>query len=101
ALGEPVRLGEHLTDATDTTWVDEVTVAVLGVAEGEDDPVVHLLPLGGPTTQLPEVEGAVSVAAARGDRTLVVGTESGELYVRNGAGWRLGAEGVRDPAYPG
>lgn len=102
ALGDPVRLGERLDDATDVTWVDEVTVAVLGTAEGANGPAVHLLPVGGPSVPLPAVSGATSVTAARGDRTLVVGTGEGQLYVRSGATWRLAVEsGARDPAYPG
>lgn len=102
ALGEPVRLAERLDDATDVTWVDEVTLAILGTARGASGPAVHLVPVGGPSAPLPAVSGATSVTAARGDRTLVVGTGEGELYVRSGATWRLAVEsGVRDPAYPG
>lgn len=101
ALGDPVRVGESLTDALTATWVDEQTIGVLGTNGGEQAVAVHLVTIGGPTTDLPPVEGATRLTAATGDRTIVVGTEAGELYERNGLGWTLAASDVRDPAYPG
>ncbi|UNX55815.1 LpqB family beta-propeller domain-containing protein [Georgenia sp. TF02-10] len=101
ALVEPVRLGERLTDATDVAWVDEQTVAVLGTSGNDTSPAVHLLPVGGPTRRLPSVDGATSLTAGRGDRSVVLGTESGRLYERNGASWRPVEAGVRYPALPG
>lgn len=101
ALGDPVPIGDVLTTALAATWVDEQTVAVLGTSGGEGTPAVHLVTIGGPTTQLPPVPGATRVTAATGDRTLVIGTEDGELYERNGLGWTLAATAVHDPVYPG
>ncbi len=101
ALGDPVRVGESLTDALTATWVDERTVGVLGTSGAEPAPAVHLVTIGGPTADLPPVADATWVTAATGDRTIVVGTEAGELYERNGLGWTLAASDVRDPAYPG
>lgn len=101
ALGEPVRIGESLLSASVATWVDETTVAVLGTSGADPLPSVHLVTVGGPTTDLPAVEGSVSVAAATGDRTLVLGTDDGRLFERNGLGWTLTATDVRDPAFPG
>ncbi|MEE6296731.1 LpqB family beta-propeller domain-containing protein [Georgenia wangjunii] len=101
ALGEPVRLGEVLSSATVAAWVDEQTVAVLGQSGTDEVPSVHLLPIGGPTTDLPAVSGATTIAAGTGDRTLVLGTAEGELYERNGLGWSLAVTAVHDPAYPG
>lgn len=101
ALGEPVRIGESLLSASVATWVDETTVAVLGTSGADPLPSVHLVTVGGPTSDLPAVEGAVSVAAATGDRTLVLGTDDGRLFERNGLGWTLAATDVHDPAFPG
>ncbi len=101
ALGDPVRVGDSLVSARTVTWVDEQTVAVLGVSGGEGAPAVHLVTIGGPTRNLPAVTDASRITAATGDRTLVVGTEDGSLYERNGLGWTLAATAVRDPAYPG
>jgi hypothetical protein len=101
SLAEPVRFGERLTDAVDVAWIDESTVAVLGTTDAEPVLSVHLLPLGGPANRLPVVEGAVSLTAGRGDRSLVVATGDGRLYERNGAGWRAWLGPVSDPALPG
>ena len=101
ALAEPVRFGNRLTDAVDVAWVEESMVAVLGTTAAEPVPSVHLLPLGGPATRLPVVEGAVSLTAGRGDRSLVVATADGRLYDRNGLGWRVRLTDVSDPALPG
>ncbi|WP_193312992.1 LpqB family beta-propeller domain-containing protein [Georgenia subflava] len=100
-LGDPVRIGDRLSTATDAAWIDEYTVAVLGTSAAAPSPSVHLLPIGGPSTRLPAVEGAVSITAGRGDRSLVLATEEGRLYERNGASWRATLEGVADPALPG
>ncbi|MFC4556022.1 LpqB family beta-propeller domain-containing protein [Georgenia faecalis] len=101
ALGDPVRLGEVLTSASAVTWVDEETVAVLGTSGTDEAPSVHLLTVGGPTTDLPAVERATTVTAGTGDRTLLLGTSDGQLFERNGLGWSLAVTAVADPAYPG
>lgn len=101
ALADPVRIGDRVTSATDLAWVDENTVAVLGVSGGDPAPKVHLLPLGGPTSWLPVVEGAVSIAAGRGERSIILGTEEGRLHERTGAAWQAVQDGVFDPALPG
>jgi hypothetical protein len=100
-LGEPLRFGHRVTHATTAVWVDQQTGAVLGrVGEGTADTVV-LTVVGGPSSALPGVDGAVGVAAGKGDRLLFVSTAAGELFARNGLGWALTAAGVRDPAFPG
>ncbi|TRW44134.1 LpqB family beta-propeller domain-containing protein [Georgenia yuyongxinii] len=101
ALADPVRIGDRVTAAADLAWVDENTVAVLGDSGGDSEPTVHLLPLGGPTSRLPVVEGAVSIAAGRGERSILLGTGDGRLYERTGAAWRAVHDDVFDPALPG
>lgn len=96
--------GGDLAYAEEAVWVDEVRVAVLGRREGEEVDRVHVLRLGGPAGQtLPAAPGATSVAAAKGQRTIVVGTSSGELLVQAGAVWYPvdGVSDARDPAFPG
>lgn len=100
-LGDPVRIGERMTTATELAWVDEQTVAVLGTSEGNPDPAVHLLSLGGPSSRLPAVAGAVTMTAGRGDRSILVGTEDGRVYERNGASWRPILDDVTYPTLPG
>ena len=100
---EPSRIGSELADAIDLTWVEDVLVAALGRTDADTaQPVVHLMQLGGPTRQLPLVDRAASVTASRGARSLLVGTTNGEIWVRNGAGWRVELrDSVADPSYPG
>ena len=100
-LGEPLRFGEALANVSDVSWVDQSTVAVLGSVLSEPADRVYLLTLGGTTQALPLVEDAVTVAANRNARSLVVATADGRLYVRNGIGWREAAESVSDPAFSG
>ncbi len=101
ALAEPLRIGQRITQATAAVWVDQQTVALLGrVGSGAVDTVV-LTPVGGPTSALPSVEGAVGLASGKGDRLLFVSTGAGELFARNGLGWTSTVRGVRDPAFPG
>jgi hypothetical protein len=109
--GVPVRLdpqgqplGAGLVRVEEAVWVDEVRVAVLAGPDGEQEGRVHVLRLGGPAPPaLPVAPGAVSLASAKGERTVVVGTAAGELLVQAGAVWLPveGATGVRDPAFPG
>ncbi|HLS48362.1 MAG TPA: LpqB family beta-propeller domain-containing protein [Actinomycetaceae bacterium] len=100
-LGEPIALDEALTDVLDVAWVDEDTVAVLGAVAPGAERQVHLVGVGGRSSDLPPVPGAQRITAASGDRSLLLTTAEGELYERNGLGWTVAATGVRDPAYPG
>ena len=101
SLAEPVRIGERVDDASQVVWVDERTVAVLGTSGGDAAPAVHLVAIGGPTTRLPVVEGAATITAGRGDRSIMLGTESGRVYERNGAAWRPVYTDAYYPTLPG
>lgn len=107
--GEPVSLGrEHrvgvgLDGVVDLAWVEDTMVAALGRAGREGgQPVVHLVTIGGTTRTLPLVDGAETMTASRGSKSLLVGTEDGSVWVRNGASWRADiTSDVLAPAYPG
>ncbi|GAA1629709.1 LpqB family beta-propeller domain-containing protein [Georgenia ruanii] len=101
SLAEPVRIGERVDDASQVVWVDERTVAVLGTSGGDAAPAVHLVPIGGPTKRLPVVEGAATITAGRGDRSIMLGTESGRVFERNGAAWRPVYTDAYYPTLPG
>src|SRR5690606_8194402 len=79
-LGEPVRVGENLSDVTDLAWTEENTLAALGTSSLSPEPAVHLVHLGGPTEVIPAVEGVASLTAGRGERSLVLATAGGQLY---------------------
>lgn len=109
ATGEPTSLsetrliGRGIASAMDMAWVEDTMVAVLGREAGEmGQPVIHLVTIGGTTRSLSLVEGAASITASRGSKSLLVGTEDGSIWVRNGASWREDLSGgVHSPAYPG
>ncbi len=101
ALGGALRIGQQITQASAAVWVDQQTVAVLGRVGTGSATTVALVPVGGPTSALPAVDGAVALAGGKGDRLLYVATADGELYARNGLGWTVVVVGVRDPAFPG
>ena len=81
--------------------MDEVTVAVLGTTGSAGSPVMHLVPLGGPTSALSIVENATGIATGRGDRALYVVDDAGELWLRQGRVWGTVASGVSDAVFPG
>ena len=100
----PVGVGSDLVLAEEAVWVDENRVAVLGRRAGDEETRVLPVEIGGlvldPSAPVP---GAVTLTAARGDRTLLVSTSDGRLLVQQGAAWAEvpGAEGARDPAFEG
>lgn len=100
-VGERLRVGASLTAATEVTWVDEVTVAVLGMSGNLGAPTMHLIPVGGPSEALPLRDGTQDIAAGRGDRALYLADADGDLLSQQGTSWVVVASGVRDPAFPG
>ena len=100
-LTESWQIGAPLATATEVSWVDEVTVAVLGTTGSAGSPVMHLVPLGGPTSALSIVENATGIATGRGDRALYVVDDAGELWLRQGRVWGTVASGVSDAVFPG
>lgn len=100
-IGDPVRIGASLTDATEVSWVTESSVAVLGLSDGLGDPTMHLVPLGGPTQAQPLMDGTVSIATGKGNRALYLADDEGTLRSQQGGSWVVIAEDVRDPVFPG
>jgi hypothetical protein len=100
-VGQPLTLAPGLADVTQVVWVDEATVAVLGADSARGPAAMHLVPVGGPTRSLPAVEGAVGIAAGRGDRALYVLTEDGVLFLHQNQSWGIVAEDVQGATYPG
>jgi hypothetical protein len=101
SLTEPLRIAQRVTDGGPAAWVDQQTVAVLGRSGSSDARTVVLAPVGGATTPLPAVDGAVALASGKGDRLLFVCTSDGELFERSGVGWTATVGGVSDPTFPG
>jgi hypothetical protein len=97
-LTEPIGLIPDLTGVTDTAWVDEDQVAVLGTRSGDSDQQVWLAQIGGPVTGKGGVAGAQTVTAGDGESSLSIGTATGTYtYLQ---GWQRASD-ARWPAYPG
>ena len=83
-------------------WVDESMLGVLGRSDAGS--ALHLVPVSGPTTPLPEMADVVSIAGGRSERALLVATSEGELFRSDSrSSWVpvSGVEGASDPSYPG
>lgn len=99
--GAPLTLAPALVDVGAVTWVDTVTLGVLGQSSSQAAATVHLVEVGGRTAALPLVDDAVSIAAGRGERGLYVLGSDGVLSVRQGQTWAVVAEGIEGVAFPG
>lgn len=101
-LSEPVRVGQPLVAATQVVWVDRTLLGVLGRTSGDTEPIVHLVPVGGPTSEASALEDAVSLASGTGIGTMLLGTSDGSLYSAGSSSlWTRVATEVRLPTYPG
>ncbi|MCB7137228.1 LpqB family beta-propeller domain-containing protein [Cellulosimicrobium marinum] len=101
-LTEPVRVGQPLVAATQVVWVDRTLLGVLGRSDGDSAPVVHLVPVGGHTSKTSPLEDAVSLAAASGVGSMLLGTSDGSLFAASSSSlWTRVATEVRLPTYPG
>ncbi|ROS31181.1 LpqB family beta-propeller domain-containing protein [Cellulomonas sp. PhB150] len=97
-IGEVIRAGSLLTDATALVWKDESTLAVVGRSAGTL--AVHLVPVSGTTSALPEVPDLDAVA---GGSVLYATSKDGMLRRYTASSWTAvpGVEGVLDPSFPG
>lgn len=98
-LGAPLTLGPAVTEVTQVRWLDESTLVVLAGSGSGAAPVV--VPIGGPVRALGGVPGTVAIASGRGERSLYLLTDDGELHVRQNQGWALVAEDVLAVDTPG
>ena len=100
-LASPVDVVLPAGQVLDADWVGASDLAVLVRNQLEEQPDVVLSSLGGPRVSLSTVAGGVQIAAGTSDRSIIVTTSEGELFVRAGGGWRAAASGVSDPNYAG
>jgi hypothetical protein len=85
-LAGPLRVGASLTRATSIAWLDDRTLAALGVLDGKVlRPVV--VSVGGEVRGLTPVPNAVSIASTGGERDLWVVSSDGRLHSRAGSQW--------------
>lgn len=98
---ESIELGAGVDQVLDVAWIDDVTVAALATLPGGGSPGIYSVPIGGPITAITEVNGATSITAGSGERSLVLATENGQVLERSGGGWRLLLTDGSSPAFPG
>lgn len=85
-LAAPMRIGASLTRATSIAWLDERSLAALGVLDGKTvQPVV--VSVSGEVRALTAVPDAVSIASTGGERDLWVISSTGRLHSRAGSQW--------------
>jgi hypothetical protein len=85
-LASPLRTGASLTRALSIAWLDDRTLAALGVLDGKTvRPVV--VSVGGDVRGLTPVPNAVSIASTGGERDLWVVSSNGRLHSRAGSQW--------------
>ncbi|MFL6079471.1 MAG: GerMN domain-containing protein [Ornithinibacter sp.] len=85
-LAAPLRVGTSLTRATSLAWLDDRTLAALGVLDGKVvRPVV--VSVGGEVRGLTPVPDAVGIASTGGERDLWVVSADGRLHSRAGSQW--------------
>lgn len=101
AIGEPIEIGAGLEQILDVAWIDETTVAALATLPGGTNPGIYSVPIGGSITAITEVNGAVSITAGAGERSLILATENGQVLERSGGGWRLLLTDGSSPALSG
>ncbi|MFT0846454.1 LpqB family beta-propeller domain-containing protein [Actinomycetaceae bacterium L2_0104] len=102
SLGDPIRVGQRLSDITEVSWVDATELLVLGRTAAGSDMSLYSLHIGGPTSRVFGVEtGTVSLTTGRGEQSAVILTDSGSVIGRTGGAWRNLATSVSAVAYPG
>jgi len=85
-LAAPLRTGASLSRATSIAWLDDRTLAALGVLDGKVlRPVI--VSVGGEVRGLTPVPDAVSIASTGGERDLWVVSSNGRLHSRAGSQW--------------
>ncbi|WP_144016063.1 LpqB family beta-propeller domain-containing protein [Demequina sp. NBRC 110052] len=101
ALTGPIAVGAKAGEGASLSWLDEMTLAVLGRSDDGTATPLWLVTVGGFTEALTADADAVAVSSRHGEATLTVITADGEVQVRAGASWAISAEGVSDLAYSG
>lgn len=85
-LALPLRLAAPLTRAVSLGWLDDRTLATLGVVDGKTlQPTI--LSVGGDVRALTAVRDAAAITSTGGERDLWVTTSTGRLLGRAGSQW--------------
>ncbi|MFC5370579.1 LpqB family beta-propeller domain-containing protein [Arcanobacterium bovis] len=101
AFGDPLHIVQRLKDIVDVAWISELKFALL--AQGPDQAAhgLYIGELGGPSSHVTAIDGAVELTAGRGRDSIILLDSSGTLYEYLSGVWRLFAQGYKSPALPG
>lgn len=91
-LGTPMELAVVGGSGLGVTWIDDMTVGVLGRGEAQSIVVEQLV--GGPTATSVAASDMASIAGGTGLSTLRLRAEDGTLYVKRGTAWQRTASGI-------
>ncbi len=92
SLAQPVRLGSTMRRVVDVTWLDPVTIGVLGGLRSEARPWV--LSTNGSLRALDESPDLVAMTTLGGERDAIVVSSKGEARIRAGSLWIRVATGT-------
>ena len=99
-VGDPLAVGVDLGPAIDLTWIDSLTVAVLGEA-GDAPSDLWIVEVGGLTDAQKAVTGALDITAREQERSIVIVDSQGVAYARSGTVWSKLTTGPSELAYSG
>lgn len=101
AVGESVRYGQRMLEIVDFAWVDESRLVVIGRTANATERSLYAVTLGGESTAMSSVQGLIAVSAGRGHDSIVLQTEDNRFFMYDAGAWRLIAENIESPTYPG
>ncbi|MDO4888446.1 MAG: LpqB family beta-propeller domain-containing protein [Actinomycetaceae bacterium] len=101
-VGDPIIVGQQLSEASDVAWIGPNTVAVLARSPSGSESGMFAVQIGGPTSHLAApYSGSQKITAGRDDTSIIALTDKQEAYSREGGAWGAVATSVTAVAYPG
>ena len=101
-IGTPVKIGQRISSVHDLVWIGASTVAVLGSTTAGGRVSVYSVKIGGATEQIFEpMTGAEHLTAGRDETSIVIVTDEGAVYGREGGSWKTIGQGISEAVLPG
>lgn len=101
SLTTPVDIGVRTGVAAQVVWLDDTTLAVLGVGTEESPPSIWLVSVGGRTVSIEAVPGVTGLTARYGERSLKTVSDDESVRDWSGTAWTTVVVGARELAYAG
>lgn len=101
-IGDPIRIGQRLSDITDIAWISTTDIVALGSTAAGSDEGLYTVTIGGPMESLGSpFSGTVAITAGRDEQSIAALTSLGVAVGLTGRAWTSLVEGVSAVAYPG